>query len=68
MSLNKELRSFGRRLDRVKLSVDPPTLRMVVLDPNDSVIRSYPDLPPKDKEGKFIIDEWSMVLDIEKKE
>tara|TARA_B100000214_G_scaffold167831_1_gene120537 strand:+ start:142 stop:348 length:207 start_codon:yes stop_codon:yes gene_type:complete len=67
MSLNKELRSFGRRLDRVKLSVDPPKLRMVVADANTETVTSYPDEPPRDENGRMILDEWSMLIKVENK-
>ena len=67
MSLLKELRSYGRRLDRVQLEVAPPTLRMVVCDLNDGSRTSYPDEGPLDSDGKLIIDEWSMLIAIDKK-
>ena len=66
MSLSKELRSFGRRLDKVKLAVDPPTLRMVVVDEASESWEAYP--PYKDKNQTDIVaDEWSMVINVEKK-
>ena len=67
MSLHKELRSLERRLDRVQLQESPPILRMCVLDHNDESVRSYPTEPPKDEDGKMIIDEWSMLIEIDKK-
>ena len=66
MSLSKELRSFGRRLDKVKLAVDPPTLRMVIVDEASKTWQAY--TPYKEANQKDIVaDEWSMVINVEKK-
>tara|TARA_R100001440_G_scaffold38433_1_gene58083 strand:+ start:199 stop:408 length:210 start_codon:yes stop_codon:yes gene_type:complete len=67
MSLSKELRSFGRRLDKIKLSVDPPTLRMVVVDEATKSWEAYPPYKEEINQKDIEVDEWSMVINVEKK-
>ena len=67
MSLSKELRSFGRRLDKVKLAVDPPTLRMIVVDEASESWEAYPPYKDKNNQKDIVADEWSMVINVEKK-
>ena len=67
MSLSKELRSFGRRLDKVKLSVDHPTLRMVIVDEATESWQAYPPYKEEINQKDIVADEWSMLINVEKK-
>ena len=57
MSIFKQLWSISRRIDKVTREVDPPTLRMVVIDEN------------KDEEllAQGTLSEWDLLLRIEAK-
>ena len=67
MSELRELKSWNRRLDRVQLEYAPPTLRMIVADLNTEEVTHYPNEHPDAEEGKVVVDEWSMVIRIDKK-
>tara|TARA_R100001443_G_scaffold95767_1_gene102286 strand:+ start:109 stop:297 length:189 start_codon:yes stop_codon:yes gene_type:complete len=58
MSIFKQLWSISRRIDKVAREVDPPTLRMVVVDENKGEI--LPD--------QGTLSEWDLLLKIEPKE
>ena len=58
MSIFKQLWSISRRIDKVAREVDPPTLRMVVVDENKGE-----ELP-----AQGTLSEWDLLLKIEPKE
>ena len=58
MSIFKQLWRMSRRIDRVSRELDPPTLRMVVVDENKGEI--LPD--------QGTLSEWDLLLKIEPKE
>ena len=57
MSIFKQLWSISRRIDKVAREVDPPTLRMVVVDENKGE-----ELP-----AQGTLSEWDLLLRIEPK-
>ena len=57
MSIFKQLWRMSRRIDRVTRELDPPTLRMVVVDENKGE-----ELP-----AQGTLDKWDLLLKIEKK-
>ena len=57
MSIFKQLWSMSRRIDRITRELDPPTLRMVVVDENKGE-----KLP-----AQGTLNEWHLLLKIEKK-
>ena len=57
MSIFKQLWSISRRIDKVTREVDPPTLRMVVIDENKGE-----ELP-----AQGTLTEWDLLLKMEKK-
>jgi len=58
MSIFKQLWSISRRIDKVTREVDPPTLRMVVVDENKG--EEFP--------AQGTLSEWDLLLKIEPKE
>ena len=58
MSIFKQLWSISRRIDKVAREVDPPTLRMVVVDENKGEI--LPD--------QGTLTQWDLLLRIEAEE
>ena len=58
MSIFKQLWSISRRIDKVAREVDPPTLRMVVVDENKG--EEFP--------AQGTLSEWDLLLKIEPKE
>ena len=56
MSIFKQLWSMSRRIDRITRELDPPTLRMVVVDENKGE-----ELP-----AQGTLSEWDLLLKIEK--
>ena len=57
MSIIKHLWIMSRRIDRITRELDPPTLRMVVVDENKGE-----ELP-----AQGTLSEWDLLLKIEKK-
>jgi len=58
MSIFKQLWSISRRIDKVAREVDPPTLRMVVIDENKG--EELPD--------QGTLTQWDLLLRIEAEE